>query len=141
MEFTELQANKIAQSLMSAFASTSTEKPGDGVSREEKVKMLKAIASVDAEGIAARAAYCKSRAMVILPLIPYQSTVRSIFTPEVLEPGAQAYYPISFDYTEVATYLPRLGGNVARLLEGDELYIPTFNIEASVRYNMDIAEQ
>ncbi len=104
---------------------------------EEKRALLKSVASNDE----ARKAYAESRASVLLPLIPTQSTIRSIFTPEDLAPDAQPLYPISFDYTEFAAYLPKFGGTVVQVTEGSEVFIPTFGIEGAYRYSMDIAEQ
>jgi hypothetical protein len=112
-------------------------KKEDGPSKDEKIALLKSIAT-DAD---ARKAYAASRAGVILPTIPFQSTVRSIFKQEVLAPGAQSSYPVNFDYTEVASYMPKLGGVATRILEGTEIFIPTFGIQAAVRYPMDVAEQ
>lgn len=107
------------------------------LSHEEKVNLIKSIAS-DPK---AREAYAQSRASVILPLIPEQSTVRSIFRVEELAPNAQPEYPISFDRTVLASYMPKYAGNVVRVLEGDVLYVPTFGIEGAYRYSMDIADQ
>ena len=107
------------------------------VSIEEQRKLLRSIAT-DA---GARKAYAESRASVILPTIPYQSTVRTIFKMEDLAPGAQSSYPVNFDYTELASYMPKMGGIATHILEGTEIFIPTFGIEAAVRYPMDIAEQ
>lgn len=125
----------LVQALQKAFASQGTK--DSKISREEQTNLIKALAS-DNE---ARKQYAASRAEVLLPLLDVQSTARSIFKVEKLAAGAQANYPISFDYTEVASYLPKLGGNITRITEGDEIYIPTFGIEGGVRYSMDIAEQ
>lgn len=125
----------LAQALQKAFAGTG--KDTQKMSRAEQVELFKTIASDPA----ARAEYAKSRAEVLLPLLPVQSTARQIFTPEQLGPMGQAYYPINFDYTEVASFLPKMGGVVTKVVEGDEIYIPTFGIEAAVRYSIDIAEQ
>lgn len=127
---------ELAEAFMKASAGTA---PKPELSHTEKVAMLKAIANQD-DG-SARKEYIQSRAEVLLPLIREQSTVRSIFTPEVLGPTAQSNYPISFDYTEVASYLPKFGGAVTNVLEGDEMFIPTWMVEAGVRYSMEIAEQ
>lgn len=126
----------LVQALQRAFASQDMSKKG-GISREEQQNLIKAVAS-DSE---ARRKYAASRAEILLPLLDVQSTARSIFKPEKLAPGAQANYPISFDYTELGTYLSKLGGAVTRITEGDEIYIPTFGIEAAARYSMDVAEQ
>lgn len=128
--------DKLTAALRDALAA---EKKPEGLSDAEKSALLKSVAS-DETG-ASRAEYIKSRASVLLPLISTQPTVRKIFTPEVLAGDGQAKYLISFDYTEVATYLPKVGSAVVRHLEGDELYIPTFGIEAGTAFPMDIAEQ
>jgi len=130
---------KLAQLLQKATASEKAE--SNAVSRGEQVELLKAIASLDDNGKAARKKYSETRADVLLPLLDVQSTARMIFTPEVLVPGAQANYPISFDYTELAGYLPKLGGAVTRITEGDEIFIPTFSIDAAARYSIDVAQQ
>ena len=133
--------DKNIESLVKALGSAFASEEKTSVPKDEQVKMLKAIASNDDDGKAARKRYAESRAEVLLPLLDVQSTARMIFRPEVLEPGAQANYPISFDYTEVGGYLPKLGGAVTRITEGDEIYIPTFGIEGAVRYSLDVAQQ
>ncbi len=102
---------------------------------KELVELLKSVASDDS----ARKMYAETRAEVLLPLVDAQSTVRQIFTPETLAAGAQSNYPVSFDYTEFAGYLPKFGGAFTQVVEGDELFIPTFGIEGGGRYSIDIA--
>lgn len=128
-----------AQDLVKALLAASAGKgePKEEYTLEQKREMLRAIAS-EADK---RGEYIASRAELLLPLIREQSTVRSIFTPEVLAPNAQSNYPVSFDYTEVASYLPKYGGAVTTVTEGTEIFIPTFRLEAGIRYDMDIAEQ
>ncbi len=127
---------KMAEELVKAAASVPRAN-GSTLSHEEKVALLKSISN-DA---VARKNYAESRASVILPLIPEQSTVRNIFRVETLAAGAQAEYPISFDTTQLASFMPKYAGNVVRMLEGDTLFVPTFGIEGAYRYSMDIAEQ
>ena len=103
--------------------------------KKELIELLKSVASDDT----ARKTYAETRAEVLLPLVDAQSTVRTIYTPETLNAGAQSNYPISFDYTEFAGYMPKFGGAFTQVVEGDELYIPTFGIEAGGRYAIDIA--
>ncbi len=133
----EEMIKKMAEELVKAAASVQRSEQGSQLSQEEKVKLFKSIASDEN----ARKAYMEARAAVILPLIPEQSTVRSIFTVENLAVDAQPEYPISFDTTQLAAYMPKYAGNVVRVLEGDVLYVPTFGIEGAYRYSMDIAEQ
>lgn len=129
----------LVEMFLKAMAGQETKK--EEYTPEQKREMLKAIAADTAEGAEARKQYIATRAEVLLPLIREQSTVRSIFTPEVLAPGAQSNYPVSFDYTEVASYLPKFGGAITTVTEGTEIFIPTFRLEAGIRYDMDIAEQ
>lgn len=130
----EEQIKTLAEALHKTFGSKAGGEKE--LSLDEKREMLKAIASDDE----AREAYIKSRAQVLLPLVPVQSTVRRIFATENLAPGAQATYPINFDYTEVGGWLPKLGGVFTQVVEGDEIIIPTFGIQAAVRWSMDIAK-
>lgn len=130
----DVQTEVLARAIASALGK---DKTLETMSEAEKRNLLMSIASSDD----ARKEYIRSRASVILPLIDVQSTVRSIFTPETLAPNAQSSYPISFDYTEVASYMPKFGGIATHVLEGDELYIPTWGIDAEVEWSMDIAEQ
>lgn len=137
-EFTsEELLGEISRSLK-AVASKQGQKP---MSVAEQKQLFKSIAGVTDEAKKARTAYAESRAAYLLELIPMQSTVRKIFKVEDLGVDAQPEYPISFDYTNLASFMPKFGGNVVRVVEGDILYVPTFGIEGAVRYSMDIAEQ
>lgn len=104
---------------------------------EEKVSLFKAIA----ESPQARSEYALSRATVILPLIDTQSTIRAIFVPETLPPGAQATYDIPFDDVNCAWVMPQIGGIPQIQVEGTEIYVGTFGIDAAVQWQMDIAKQ
>lgn len=104
---------------------------------EEKVDMFKAIA----ESPQSRSEYAASRAQVILPLLETQSTIRSIFNPEVLPPGAQATYDIPFDDVNCAWVMPQIGGIPQIQVEGTEIYVSTFGIDAAVQWQMDVARQ
>lgn len=128
----EHEINQITASLVKAFAGRTEEV---GISKAEATAMFKATADDEAS----RKAFAQSRAEVLLPLVDHQSTVRQIFTQEVLGAGAQSNYPISFDYTEFAAYMPKFGGNIVQVVEGDEIFIPTFGIEAGGRWGIDAA--
>ena len=104
---------------------------------DEKVKMFKAIA----ENPQARSEYAQSRARVILPLLDAQSTIRNIFVPEYLPPGAQATYDIPFDDVNCAWIMPQIGGIPQIQVEGTEVYVTTFGIDAAVQRQMDVATQ
>ena len=104
---------------------------------EEKVAMFKAIA----ESPQSRSDYAASRAQVIFPLLETQSTIRAIFTPEILPPGAQATYDIPFDDVNCAWVMPQIGGIPQIQVEGTEIYVSTFGIDAAVQWQMDVAKQ
>ena len=104
---------------------------------EEKVSMFKDIA----ESPQSRSEYAASRAQVILPLLETQSTIRAIFNPEVLPPGAQATYDIPFDDVNCAWVMPQIGGIPQIQVEGTEIYVSTFGIDAAVQWQMDVARQ
>lgn len=104
---------------------------------DDKVKLFQATASSDK----ARAEYAQSRAEVILPLIDEQSTIRSIFKPERLPAGAQARYDIPFEDIQCCWTMPQIGGIPQVQLEGTEIYVTTFGLDAAVQYQMDVAEQ
>lgn len=104
---------------------------------EEKVAMFKAIA----ESPQSRSDYAASRAQVILPLLETQSTIRAIFNPEILPPGAQATYDIPFDDVNCAWVMPQIGGIPQIQVEGTEIYVSTFGIDAAVQWQMDVAKQ
>jgi hypothetical protein len=107
------------------------------LSFEEKVKLFKATASSPK----ARSEYAQSRARVINPLIDEQSTVRQIFVPERLPPGAQAMYDIPFDDINCCWVMPQIGGIPQIQVEGTEMHVTTFGLDAAVQYQMDVAEQ
>ena len=104
---------------------------------DQKVKLFKATAASPK----AREEYAKSRARVINPLIDEQSTVRNIFQPERLPAGAQAMYDIPFDDITCCWTMPQIGGIPQVQVEGTEIYVTTFGLDAAVQYQMDVAEQ
>ena len=104
---------------------------------EEKVAMFKAIA----ESPQSRSDYAASRAQVILPLLETQSTIRAIFNPEILPAGAQETYDIPFDDVNCAWVMPQIGGIPQIQVEGTEIYVSTFGIDAAVQWQMDVAKQ
>jgi len=104
---------------------------------EDKVAMFKAIA-YDPK---ARSEYAQSRAEVILPLLDEQSTIRAIFNPEILPPGSEARYDIPFDDVNCAWIMPQIGGIPQIQVEGTEIYVTTFGLDAAVQWQMDVAKQ
>lgn len=112
-------------------------KETEKLSFKESVEAFKTIAS-DAEALQL---YAMTRGEVILPLIEAESTIRAIFTPEVLPPGAQATYDIPFDDVECVWVMPQIGGIPQVQLEGSEMYVNTFGIDGAVEWQMDLAKQ
>lgn len=104
---------------------------------DQKVKLFKATAA----SAKARGEYALSRAQVILPLLEEQSTIRRIFRPEVLPPGAQSTYDIPFDDINCCWTMPQIGGIPQVQVEGTEIYVSTFGLDAAVQYQMDVARQ
>jgi len=107
------------------------------LSFDEKVKLFKATASSPK----AREEYAQSRARVILPLLDAQSTVRAIFRPERIPAGAQSTYDIPFEDINCCWTMPQIGGIPQIQVEGTEIYVTTFGLDAAVQYQMDVAEQ
>jgi hypothetical protein len=70
-----------------------------------------------------------------------------IFAREVLAPGAQANYPLDFvrpgtedlDYTAVV--LPKQGRVPERHVEGDELWVPTYQVANSIDWSLSYARE
>lgn len=69
-----------------------------------------------------------------------------IYEKQVLAPGAQANYPLDFvkpgeedDY--IAFTLPKQGRLPERHVEGDELWVPTFNIGNSIDWSLKYAKE
>lgn len=107
------------------------------LSFERKVELFKATAASPKS----RSEYAQSRAAVINPLIDEQSTIRAIFRPERLPPGAQSTYAIPFEDINCCWTMPQIGGIPQVQVEGTEIYVSTFGLDAAVQYQMDVAEQ
>lgn len=123
--------------LLEKASAAAQEKKSEGLSTQEQVELLKAVASDET----VRKQYAETRAALILPRVAAQSTVRRIFMPENLSLSAgQPSYPVTPDYPNVASYLPKFGGATTFVQEATELFIPTFRIQGGGRYDMDIAE-
>lgn len=63
----------------------------------------------------------------ILQEVRLTSEMRKIFTEEMLEPGAQASYPVADDFEVPVWVLPRLGAVAHNFIEGvgEEVYVPS----------------
>ncbi len=90
------------------------------------------------EGQAAYKEFCAAIKTPILQEIKYQSTVRELFATEVLEPGAQAVYPVADDFELPVWVLPGLGYVAQNFIEGvgEDVYVPTFTIDTSADWKL-----
>jgi hypothetical protein len=86
-----------------------------------------------------RAEFAESRAAVLIPLLPEQSTVRAIYQSEQLAPGASARYDIPFADIDIVYMMPQIGGTPTAQVEGSEMYVDTFGLHGGVEYQMDVA--
>lgn len=74
-----------------------------------------------------------------------QDNLGGIYRREVLAPGAQANYPLDFvrpgteDLNFTAITLPKQGRVPERHVEGDELWVPTFQIANSIDWSLRYA--
>lgn len=100
----------------------------------EKAETFKKSVASDEE----RRAYAAAIALPIQKDITPQSSVRQIFTVEKLAPGAQASYPLDMDSVD-AWVMPGVGAVPQNIVEGEELFVPTFTIDSSVEYKMQYA--
>ena len=109
-------------------------KPKD-LTFEERVELFRATA----DNPAARAEYAHSRAEVILPLINAQSTVRAIFRPTRLAPGASSTFDVPFDDIDCCWMMPQIGGIPVVQVEGSSINVDTFGLDVGVEYQEDVA--
>lgn len=95
-----------------------------------------------------REAFAAEMAVPILKELAPQVSVRQIFNQIPVAPGAQVSYPMDMG-TVNAWVLPNVGSVPQNIVEGEELYIPTFTVATSVEYletyardgRYDVAEQ
>ena len=93
------------------------------------------------EGLAAYKAFAAALTTPILQKIELESIMRSLFAVERLAPGAQAVYPVAEDFEIPVWVLPGLGYAAQNFIEGigEEVYIPTFTINASADWKLTYA--
>lgn len=77
----------------------------------------------------------------ILQEVKDSSEARQLFAVEVLQPGAQAAYPVADDFETPVFILPKLGYVPQNLIEmpGEEVYVPTFVISTSCDWSLRAA--
>lgn len=77
----------------------------------------------------------------ILQEVRLRSAARQLFTEVHLAPGAQAVYPVADDFDIPVWVLPGLGHVANNFIEGtgEEVYVPTFTIDASANWKITYA--
>jgi len=110
----------------------------------EMKELFKATAALETdEGKVAFKEFCAAIKVPILQEIKYQSTVRELFAEEILEPGAQAVYPVADDFELPVWVLPGLGYVAQNFIEGvgEDVYVPTFTIDTSADWKLQYARE
>jgi len=108
----------------------------------ELKELFRATAAIDTEqGQKAFQEFCAAIRTPILQEVKYQSTVRDLFAVEVLEPGAQAVYPVADDFELPVWVLPGLGYAAQNFIEGvgEDVYVPTFTIDTAADWKIQYA--
>lgn len=85
-----------------------------------------------------RVAYAASIGLPIQKEVTPISSVRNIFNVENLGPAAQASYPLDMGSVD-AWVMPNIGGFPQNIVEGEELFVPTYTIDSSVEYKIQYA--
>jgi hypothetical protein len=113
----------------------------DELKNIEQLKALfKATASDDAE---AKKVTAQAITVPILQVVKDASSARQLFAVQVLEPGAQASYPIADDIEAPVFVLPKVGQVPQNYIEapGEEVYVPTFSIGTSFNWSLRYARE
>jgi len=113
---------------------------------EAQIALLKATASDDTNtAMAAQQAFAAALAEPLRKGIFDEDNLGGIYRREVLAPGAQANYPLDFvrpgteDLDFTAITMPKQGRVPERHVEGDELWVPTFQIANSIDWPLKYA--
>lgn len=108
---------------------------------KEMQELFRATAEAGPEGQAAFRAFAAAITTPILQKIELESIMRGMFAVERLAPGAQAVYPVAEDFEVPVWVLPGLGYMAQNFIEGigEEVYIPTFAINASADWKITYA--
>jgi hypothetical protein len=108
------------------------------LSPEQLRELFKATAAGNPE---AGKAIAQAISVPILQLVRNMSLARQLFSVEVLEPGAQASYPIADDFEAPIFILPKLGYVPTNYIEspGEEVYVPVFTVGTSFDWSLKYA--
>lgn len=123
-----------AQAIAPSLGGNDAASAAPAMSFEERAKAFQALAT-DKQALAD---YAASRANVINPLLNFQSTVRYIFRPERLLPGATPVWDVPFEDTETTITAPKIGAIPTIQLEGKQISINTGAFSGGVEYQKDI---
>ena len=114
---------------------------------QEAIDALRATASPDAD-VRARAqkAFAAELNMPLRQGVFDRDNLGGIYEKQVLAPGAQANYPLDFvkpgeEDEFIAFTLPKQGRVPERHVEGDELWVPTFNIGNAIDWSLKYAKE
>ena len=99
------------------------------------------VAGGDVDAQKASKAFAAALDTPILQQIKLNSVIRGMFSVEILEPGAQAMYPVADDFDIPVWVLPNLGYMAQNFIEGvgEDVYVPTFKINAAADWKLDYA--
>lgn len=113
---------------------------------EAQIALLRATASDDTNvAMQAQQAFAAALAEPLRQGIFDEDNLGGIYRREVLAPGAQANYPLDFvrpgteDLDFTAITMPKQGKVPERHVEGDELWVPTFQIANSIDWPLKYA--
>lgn len=121
---------------------------GNGLLRltDEQIVLLKATASDDLDvAMAAQRAFAQALNEPLRQGIFDEDNLGGIYRREVLAPGAQSNFPLDFvrpgteDLDFTAITLPKQGRVPERHVEGDELWVPTFQIGNAIDWPLKYA--
>jgi hypothetical protein len=114
---------------------------------EEAIQALRATAAAD-ESIRtpAQRAFAAELQTPLRQGVFDRDNLGGIFEKQVLAPGAQANYPLDFvkpgdEDNYLAFAMPKQGKVPQRHVEGDELWVPTFNIANSIDWSLKYAKE
>lgn len=114
---------------------------------EAATEALRATASPhEATRLAAQRAFAAELQSPLREGVFDRDNLGGIFERQVLAPGAQANYPLDFvkpgeEDNFIAFTMPKQGRVPERHVEGDELWVPTFNIANSIDWSIKYAEE
>lgn len=114
---------------------------------DEVVQALQATAANDTDvRLAAQQAFAAELQMPIRQGVFDRDNLGGVYEKQVLAPGAQANYPLDFvkpgeEDDFIAFALPKQGRLPERHVEGDELWVPTFEIGNSIDWSLKYAKE